>query len=412
MTLVTLTCFGTLIAAGRPGSLQRPDQAVVLVSLDGFHPDYLARFPAPNLRRLAEGGVRARWLAPVFPTLTFPNHYSIVTGLLPTHHGIVGNHFVDPDDGARFRYSDSSVVRQSRWWLGEPLWVTAERQGLRAASFFWVGSEAEIGGVRPSIWKPYNSRVPNRARVDSALAWLELPADRRPRFVTLYFSEVDHVGHESGPDSPELAAAVARLDAVIGRLVSGLERQGLAASVNLIIVSDHGMAATSPDRVVVLDDYVGRGTVDAVSLGAFVALRPRGGAGAGAAPSTSAAVAQALAGAPHLHVHERDQTPERWRYRDSRRVTEVVGVPDAGWLLNARSANRPGNAGSGGAHGYDNADSTMRALFIASGPAFRRGVVTEPFSNLHVYELVCRILGLTPAANDGSLDSVRAMLVR
>ncbi len=405
MTAVTLTMLGIGAWSSRR---QAPPQTVMLISLDGFHPDYVTRFPTPNLRRLAERGVRARWLAPVFPTLTFPNHYSIVTGLLPTHHGIVGNHFVDPDDGARFRYSDSTVVRQSRWWLGEPLWVTAERQGVRAASFFWVGSEAEIGGVRPSIWKLYDSRVPNAARVDSVLAWLELPPDRRPRFVTLYFSEVDHVGHESGPDSPELAAAVAHLDSVIGRLVSGLERRGLSASVNLIVVSDHGMAATSPERVVILDDYLDRGAVDAVSLGAFIALRPRR---AGSA-LTPAAIAQALAAAPHLRVYERDRTPERWRYQGSRRVTEVVGVPEAGWLLNARAASRAGNAGNGGAHGYDNADSTMRALFIASGPAFRRGVVTEPFSNLHVYELVCRILGLRAAANDGSLDSVAVLLAR
>jgi len=411
VTLVTLTCIGALGAAGRPRSRQRPEQAVVLVSLDGFHPDYLARFPAPNLRRLAERGVRARWLAPVFPTLTFPNHYSIVTGLLPAHHGIVGNHFVDPDDGARFRYSDSSVVRQSRWWLGEPLWVTAERQGLRAASFFWVGSEAEIGGVRPSIWKQYNSRVPDAARVDSALAWLRLPSDRRPRFVTLYFSEVDHVGHESGPDTPELAAAVAHLDSVIGRLVSGLEQHGLAAGVNVIVVSDHGMAPLSAERVVVLDEFLDRNAVDAISLGAFIALRPRRAAAAGAEPLTSEAIARSLTASPRLHVYERERTPERWRYRDSRRVTEVVGVPDAGWTLTTRASLAARRSEGGGAHGYDNADSTMRALFLASGPAFRRGVVAEPFSNLHVYELICRILGLTPAPNDGSLDSVRALLV-
>jgi predicted AlkP superfamily pyrophosphatase or phosphodiesterase len=376
--------------------------AVLLVSIDGFRADYLDRFPTPNLHRLAASGVRARWLVPAFPSITFPNHYTIVTGLYPAHHGIVANAFLDPTDSARFRYSDPRSSTASRWWGGEPLWVTAVKQGRRAASFFWPGSEAEIGGVRPTIFKPYDDHFPNAARVDTVLSWLALPDSLRPAFITLYFSIVDHYGHGNGPDSPQLAAAVDTVDGVIGRLLDGLQRQGIASMVNVIVVSDHGMAGTSDERRVVLDDYVDRNAVDATSLGPFIALRARG--------IGADSIVRGLSRAPHLHVYLRDQTPERWHYRDNPRIGDVTGVADAGWVLTSRAALATGRSELPGNHGFDNADSTMRAFFIASGPGFRRGAVVEPFQNIHVYDLVCRLLGLTPAPNDGSLDSVRAML--
>ena len=381
---------------------QRGAPIVVLVSLDGFHPDYLERYQAPNLRELAARGARARWMVPVFPSNTFPNHYSIVTGLLPAHHGIVDNHFVDPSDGARFRYS-APDARQSRWWQGEALWTTAERQGVGAASFFWPGSDVEDPARRPRIWKRYDGRVPNASRVDSILAWLDVPEGERPHFLTLYFSDVDHWGHESGPDSPEVAAAVARVDSMIGRLVAGLRRQGLEDRVNLVVVSDHGMAELSAQRVLVLDDYVARGSVNAISLGSTINLRMRGAL-------TADSVARALSASPRLHVYTREAMLPRWRYEGNPRIADVVGVPDAGWVLTTRAALATGRGSLGGAHGFDNADSTMRALFVAAGPAFRRGVVVEPFQNLHVYDLICGILGLTPAPNDGSPDSVRVLL--
>jgi predicted AlkP superfamily pyrophosphatase or phosphodiesterase len=398
VTLLTLAACAAARTAPQDGR-----QAVVLVSLDGFHPDYLRRLDAPNLRALAGRGVAARWMEPVFPSNTFPNHYTIVTGLLPAHHGIVDNHFVDPVDGVRFRYS-APEAREARWWGGEPLWVTAERQGVRSASFFWPGSDIEDGRRRPSIWRRYDGRVPNETRVDSVLAWLRREGPDRPRFVTLYFSDVDHWGHERGPDSPELAAAVARVDSMIGRLVEGLRRQRQENLVNIIIVSDHGMASLSRDRLVILDDYVHRDSVYAISLGSTINLRMRPG-------MTPERVVQALAAAPRVHVYQRERTPGRWRYRDNPRIADVTGVMDAGWLLTTRAAVAARRDDElGGAHGFDNADSTMRATFIAAGPAFRSGVVVEPFQNLHVYELICGILGIAPSRNDGSPDSTRAML--
>lgn len=402
-TVTGLTLVVMLPAlAACPGQRVQPEaQTVVLVSLDGFHPVYLDRFQAPNLRALAARGVRARWMVPPFPANTFPSHYTIVTGLLPVHHGIVNNHFVDPTDNVRFRYSDTTVSRLSRWWLGEPLWVTAERQGVRAASFFWPGSDVNDPAKRPSRFKPFDVHVPDTVRVDTVLAWLTLPAAARPRFVTLYFSDVDHVGHDDGPMSDAVRDAVARVDAMVGRLVAGIRERGLDDRVNVVVVSDHGMAEVSTERTVFLDDYVDTARVQVVDIGQTIFLRPRAGTGA-------EAIARALAAAPHLQVYTREASPERWAMRGNPRVADIVGVSETGWRLATRA--RPPRAAEHGAHGFDNQDSTMRSLFIATGPAFRRGVVAEPFGNVHLYALMAHILGVTPAPNDGSLDSVRTLL--
>lgn len=402
---------GTVVACAGPRQTraahgERLGPTVILVSLDGFRWDYLGRTPTPNLDRLMARGVRARWMVPVVPTVTFPNHYSIVTGLYPEHHGIVGNRMVDPADGARFLYSDSSSAWQTRWWGGEPLWNTATRQGRRSATYFWPGSDVEIAGLRPTYWKKFDQRVPGGERVAEVLRWLDLPDSQRPAFLTLYFREVDHFGHENGPESPEVLLAVRTVDSLVGLLVSGLKARGLSDMVNLIVVSDHGMAQTSPERVVFLDDSFDPAAVDQVSLGPFVSLRSRTG--------RSEPLARALVNAgPHVRFYRRAETPARWHYRDNPRITDVVGVAEDGWTFTTRdwyARNRQRLLG--GSHGYDNADPAMRAIFIAAGPAFQRGLVVEPFQNVHVYELICAVLGLRPAPNDGSLDSVRVMLRR
>jgi predicted AlkP superfamily pyrophosphatase or phosphodiesterase len=400
--LVLAAALAALLAA--PAAAQRPRPQVLLISLDGFGAQYQGRIPTPHLDGLAARGVRARWMNPSFPTLTFPNHYTIVTGLRPARHGVVGNTMLDPATGARFRIGDTAAVRDRRWWGGEPLWVTAEKQGQRAASFFWVGSEAEIGGVRPTFWKPYDGRFPYRGRVDTVLAWLARTDSLRPSLVTLYFSAVDDAGHRFGPDSPEVAAAVQGVDSVIGYLLEGLRSRRLADAVNIIVVSDHGMAGTHPDRRVFVDDYLDRNLLDATSLGAFLSFNPRSGI-------TADSIVRALSRAPHLQVYLREQTPERWHYRDHERITAVVGVAETGWTVTGRaSANMERDSRPGGAHGFDSDAPEMRAIFLAAGPAFRRGITVEPFDNVHVYELVCAVLGLRPAANDGSLAVVRGML--
>jgi predicted AlkP superfamily pyrophosphatase or phosphodiesterase len=392
-------------AAARANRAQRGESAVVLIALDGFRADYLDRYDAPNLRALAAHGVRARWMSPVFPSLTFPNLYTIVTGLYPAHHGIVNNTFVDPASGRPFRISDTLALRESRWFGGEPLWVTAEKQGVRAGTFFWVGSEAAIDGVRPTFWKAFDNAFPKAARVDTALAWLTREDSLRPRFVTLYFSDVDRAGHTYGPDAPETRAAVLAVDSAIGWLRAGIARLGLADRVNVIVVADHGMAPLSPERTLVLEDYIDTASVTIVSTGEVIGLNPRDG--------DRARLVAALRRVPHLEVYDKDSVPARWHYGANPRIPAVVGAMEEGWELVSRrvaAQRQSGERPFRGSHGYDDQAPLMRALFVAEGPAFRQGAIVEPFRNIHVYDLVCGILGLTPAPNDGSPDSTRAML--
>jgi len=384
-------------AANRP--------TVLLVSIDGFRYDYLDRYPSPNLHRLAARGVRAP-LVPVFPSKTFPNHYSIVTGLFPEHSGVVENTMYDPSFDAVFQISDSVAVADARWWGGEPLWVTVERQGQIAASCFWPGSEAPIDGVRPHYWLHYDVRVPDSTRVRQVLDWLALPAAARPTFVTLYFSDVDHAGHESGPDSPAVARAVLQVDQAIGQLLDGLATGGLADQVNVIVVADHGMSAISPDSVVALDQYLAPGVLQRVSGGnPDLGLWPR--------PGLEDSVVRALAGKnPHLSVWRRDSIPERFHYRASPRIPPVLALAAPGWSVAVRQSDVAirRERYAGGAHGYDDTVAVMRALFLAAGPAFRQGYTAAPFRNIHIYDLIAGILGLAPAANDGSPDSTLTLL--
>lgn len=376
-------------------------QAVVLLSLDGFRWDYLDRPAAINLRRLSQQGVHALRMVPSFPSITFPNHYTIVTGLYPEHHGIIDNTMRDSSLGW-FRMSDTAAVRNAAWWGGEPIWVTAEKQGRHAGAFFWPGSEAAIEGVRPSRWMTFNDRFPNAPRVDSVLAWLTLPDSQAMSMITLYYSDVDHAGHAAGPDSPQVDSAIARVDSMIGRLMDGIAARGLGGRVNVIVVADHGMTATAPDRVVFLDDYISLNDVDIVSSGAIGALTPK--------PGKLDEVYRKLEDAnPHIAVYRKGEVPARLHYNDNPRITPIVLLADEGWIITTHAQFAVRKL-LGGEHGYDNQLSSMGALFVARGPAFREGFTMLPFQNIHIYDLICRIMALTPAPNDGSLDSTRAML--
>ena len=390
-------CAARTREAPVPGDPGRP--TVVLVSLDGFRWDYLDRGLTPNLSRLAREGVRAEALVPVFPTKTFPNHYTIVTGRYPARHGILGNVLAAPDVGGRFTLWDRDAVRDARFYLAEPIWVTAERQGQRTAPLFWPGSEAPISGVRPSYAPAYDGEMPDTARVRRLLQWLDLPVERRPTFLTLYSSAVDNAGHDYGPDAPETNRAIAQVDSLIGLLAAALAERGRA---NLVIVSDHGMVSTGPDRAIWLDDYVSADAMQVDEMSALLTAWP--------AVGLEDSVYRGLQRAPHLVVYRRAELPARFHLEGSPRVAPIVAIAEEGWTIAQRTTNgQP--AISLGNHGYDDTLSSMRAIFIAHGPAFRRGVRVPPFRNIHVYPLLAEMLGLTPAPTDGSLDSVRAVLV-
>ncbi len=390
LVLVTCTASESLAPSQR-------QQAVLLVSLDGFRWDYIDRPGAVELRKLAARGVRATRMTPVFPTKTFPNHYTMVTGLYPERHGIVANTMWDDVIGLTF---SSATRADPRWWGGEPLWVAAVKQGKRSACFFWPGSEVQIAGTHASYYRTYETAQPHAARVQQMLDWLALPGDSAPVFAAMYFGNADGAGHRVGPDGPAVDTAIARVDSAVGALVAGLAARGLADRVNLIVVADHGMTATSPDRQIFLDDYIDTTDVTVVDWSPVAAIIPK--------PGREDAVYQALhARHPQLAVYRKAEIPGRWHYRDHSRITPIIAVAGEGWVITKRAQAL---GGPGGQHGYDDTLSSMGALFVAAGPAFRQGLVVEPFQNVHVYELIAKITGIRPAPNDGSLDSVRALL--
>ena len=400
-----------LFAAGAPhaqnGGVQDFPPTVILVSFDGWRWDYDTKAPAPNLRSLMARGVRADNLIPSFPSKTFPNHYTIVTGLYPGHHGIVANSIWDPETGRTFGTSTTREVRDPMWWGGEPIWVTAARAGQWSAAMFWPGSEAPIQGVLPKYWTPYDGNRPADSRVDRVLEWLDLPARDRPRFITVYFEDADRAGHEEGPDSQAVREAVMRADAHLGRLLRGLERRGLADRVNVVVVSDHGMASVDSERVVVVDDYISLADVEIVDINPTLALVPK--------PGKEEPVFRALEKAhPRLKVYRRETTPEGWHYRDHPRVPPIVGVADEGWQVLRRSTVDQLRTGriraAGGQHGYDPDVMSMRAMFVAAGPAFRRGVTVPAFENVHIYNALAQVLRVTPASNDGGTEIARRLL--
>jgi len=382
-----------------------PPPPLLLISLDGFRWDYCALHPAetPNLRALARAGTTAEGLIPVYPTNTFPNHYSIATGLRPVHHGIINNDFFDADRGAFFAYRNPAAVAAAHWWGGEPIWTTAGRQGRPSASYFWVGSEAEIHGLRPTFWKRYDYSIAFGQRLDELVGWLTLPADRRPAVVTFYLEETNSAGHTYGPDSPELAAAVRLLDTRVGEIRDRLAALGITP--DFVIVSDHGMTPTSHGRVLFLDDYVDLATVQIDFGGSAVGLRPNDG--------DAAALVAKFSALPHARAALVSDLPAHFHLKDHPRVPPVWIVPEPGWIVTQRarfeSARARGKFNIGD-HGYDPDHPDMRGLFIASGPSFKAGVVVPPVENIHIYNLLCAALRLKPAPNDGDDRLVRAAL--
>ena len=396
-SLAVAAAFAVASCAGAPQSARtspvveqaaqttRPD-LVILVSIDGFSPDYLGKGQTPVLDGLIAGGAFGP-MRPSFPSVTFPNHYTLVTGLHPDHHGVVGNRFTDAQLGAFTMASKESGF----WDQGEPIWVTAEKAGVRTGTMFWPGSEVEIHGVRPSQWAPFDQGMPGDARVDRLLSWLDLPVDQRPKLETLYFDIVDTAGHRNGPDAPETRAAAASVDASMGRLIEGLKARGLYDRTMLVVVSDHGMAATSPDRVVWIDDIIDPAALKIGYGGAVLTADP--------APGREAEVQQKLVGRhPHMECWNKADVPARLVYGSNPRVAQIVCLVETGWLTATR--DRPVTR-AGGAHGYDNQAPEMAAIFIAHGPGVVAGRRLVDLDSVDVQPFLARMLGIAAPAGDG-----------
>jgi len=399
-----------LSVLGQAKPIKDLQPTVILISLDGFRYDYLDLYRPANLNSLAAGGVRARWMVPSFPTKTFPNHYTIATGLYPQDHGIVENNIYDPAFKAIFTLSDRGEVENSRWWLGEPIWVTAEKQGQKAASVFYPGTEGEIAGTRLSYWKRYDQDMSNDARVDTILSWLDLPRDRRPTFLALYFSDPDDAGHEFGPVSKETKQAVLKVDKEIGRLVRGLRAREIFSQINLIIVSDHGMAPVRLSNAVLLDKLFDTSMATRIFwTREIVSIFPR----AGKEDEIYLSLKRRLP--PQARVYRKAEMPARFHYSQSPRIAPLLVLPAEGWILTNQKAFAEMQAKGEtkrlkGGHGYDNQFPSMRAIFIGHGEAFKKGRVVGQFENIQVYNIMTRILGLKPAPNDGDYRVAKAVL--
>jgi predicted AlkP superfamily pyrophosphatase or phosphodiesterase len=383
---------------------------LLVISIDGFRNEYLDRGLTPNLDALAQAGVRAKAMRPAFPSVTSPNHYTLMTGLYPDHHGIVDNSFVDPAiPGMAFGGPHGDTVdNDPRWWdEATPLWVTAERAGLKTAASDWPGDDGVvIHGVKSTYVAP-----PSKARgaamlkeqVDGVLAWIDLPADQRPAFIRLHFDPVDLQGHLFGPDSAQVNAAITQVDAAFGDLVAGLKARGLYDKTNIVVVSDHGMATISPDQVVMLDDLIDLKRVSVPTFGAETGVDPQ--------PDYRAQAERILL-APHEHLScwRRQDIPARLHYGSNPRVPEIFCLADVGWSAgtHAQFARYPRLRGN---HGYEPTEPTMKAIFIAHGPAFRSGVVLPEFDNVEVYPVLAKVLGVKAEKSDGAPTHVKAGLV-
>lgn len=416
--LVAAGCATTAERQGAPstsilesaGRKQSEDQIVVLIGLDGLRANAIDDFPgaAPNLRKLAAKGVRAAGMVPAMPSVTFVNFYTIATGLYPEHHGIVSN--------ASYSRAESEVMARtdhgnSKWWGGEPIWSTAEKQGVKTATMFWLGSEAEVAGARPSIWLPYEHAKPFDERTAEALGWLALPEAERPRLVTVYFHAVDTAVHINGVRSGQERDAIALVDAQVGAMVAGVEQLGLQDKVNFIVVSDHGMIGAPGENLIDLEQYI---SFDDVLIPEF-----EGPDGPAYAPlihlfvdaDKRAEIYGKLARASHdapFKVYRREHLPERWRMTHPDRTGDIIVAAEPGWMLFGESLEARYLAAENGAtHGYDRHLPGMLATFIADGPRFEDGVVAEPFDNVEVYGMIADILGVAPAPTDGSLERVQ-----
>lgn len=383
-----------------PGCREDARPRVLLVSLDGFRWDYRDRFDTPALDAIADAGVSAAKLQPGFPSKTFPNHFTLVTGLVPDHHGIISNTMRDPRiPGVQFSMSNRQAVVDARWWEAEPIWTELEKAGRRTAPMLWPGSEAPISGVHATYRTQYQQNLTDDERIDLLVDVFEKPEDEWPDFSTLYWHHVDSASHTNGPLSPEVQKEVEHVDRAVGRLVARLREAG-ASGLNIIVVSDHGMSQQSPDRVIYLEDYIDLETVEAIDSSPNIAIFPL--------TATIDDVYARLAGKhPHLQVYRKGDYPARFQFGTHPRVPPIYAMADDGWAVYPR---RSRSGSSGGAHGYDNAAESMQALFVAAGPALKRGVRVDRLRSVDVYELMCAILGVTPHANDGDRAAARALL--
>lgn len=392
-----------IVQAGRSNAVsQQAKPYVILISADGFRSDFSMKYGAKFLQSRVARGVKADAMIPSYPTLTFPNHYSIVTGLYPAHHGLVDNRYFDVNSGNEYSMGNKKMVAEGKWYGGTPLWVLAEQQGMLSASFYWVASEADIQGIRPSYFYAYNEKIPIEQRIQAVKDWLSLPVEKRPHIITFYFPEVDHDAHEYGPEDPRVGKAVEFVDQSIAKLQAALDPLNLP--INYVFVSDHGMTTVDTEHTL--------GKPAALDTAAFRV--PWGDALLHVYTKNSAAVPQALVALrkdQSFQTYLMDETPAHWHYRKAddkfNRLGDILLVPNHPRIFNLSPRKT-----SPGKHGYDNHHPDMQASFQAWGPAFKKDIKIPAFENVNVYPMIANILGLqvNESQIDGKLKALKPIL--
>lgn len=390
-----------LFTKNDPSQYDKP--YVILISADGFRADFTEQYDAKFLQTISKKGVRAKYMQPSYPSVTFPNHYTIVTGLYPSHHGLVDNTYFDVASGQQYSMSNKKMVGEGKWYGGTPLWVLAEQQKMLSASFFWVASEADIQGIKPTYHYIYNDKTSIGTRIQAVKDWLMLPEDRRPHMITFYFPDVDHDAHTYGPEDPRVKSSVQFVDSSINALQQALSTLNLP--INYIFVSDHGMTTVDVDNTIGLPAEVDKKYFNVPWGDALLHLYAKDS-------SKIESTYQALKQNKNFKTFKLDETPAHWHYKKSddwhNRLGDLILVPNSIHQVFNLGTRKP----TPGKHGFDNKEVDMRASFMAWGPAFKKGLLIEGFENVHVYPLIAKILGLKIDENkiDGQLKVLKPIL--
>jgi len=374
---------------------------VVVLSMDGFRWDYTDGLDTPNFDKMAKQGVKAESMKVSFPSKTFPNHYTLATGLYPDNHGITNNTFYMPDRKEVYKIRNREMVEDGTIYSGEPIWVTAEKQGIKSASYFWVGSEADIQGIQPSIWKKYHHKTPFEDRADTVISWLKMDKEVAPQLIMWYVHEPDNIGHKFGPKHPETDSVIVSLDKLLGNFMQKLEQLENSENIDFIVLSDHGMCNISPERSIIVSDYLEKnwdykiyGSNPVFSIWAEDPIKD--------------SIYNRLKKVEHLKCYFPNETPEHLDYSSNERIGDIVIFADSSWSV-FRKPTKP-EYQTGGTHGFDNNNKDMDAIFFAYGPDFKENYTMGTFQNVNVYPLLAHLLDLTPAKTDGNLSNVKEML--
>lgn len=392
-----LACVLAACATRAPSSASRAaaQPTVIVLSFDGLPAAAATDGSMPTLAALARSGVGSEGMVPSYPSLTFPNHYTLATGLRPDHHGVVHNYMRDAAFGP---YHSKKNGSEARWYGGEPIWNTLQRQGGRAATVAWIGAQDAQDARRPAFFTVFDATQAETARVDQLLSWLALPEAQRPQLLMAYFEHHDVAAHANGPHSPEAMAARTRLDGALRQLLQGLEARNLRETTNVIVVSDHGIAEVPPRNIEALSPAVPRDAFSVDGVNILLGIHPL--------PGREREVEAGLVGRHAHHTcYRREALPAQWHYGTHPRIAPILCQADVGWYLfvNAPPPERTPRKVRG-EHGYDPQHPSMRAVFAAAGPSFRAGSHVGSFDNVDLYPLLARLLHIRPAPHDGDLD--------